>query len=594
MGPFPDAPTKSFEITACPTECTACTSADNCQSCADDYFLDGGACESVKDCLATEYETAGPTPTSDRECAALTECDLATDYESVAPTPTSDRQCSLKICTCAKGSHATGADCDENGTVTCTDCDALDHYLDGTPGQEDCFSCPTECTECTSADNCQACAADYFLDGGECFTVKTCLATEYETAGPTPTSDRECAAIHDCEDLRQIDGLDFATGVKTVYPFHSNDHHVQVTCKMGADGKAITLVSVNAENNFSYYEKKRLSRGWECVSNPSSWQLRADEWARGGQKSFSSYVMVVDREMDEVTLTTEDTEGQQPGTGGSCFSWHSCEASKRGRFSMDLAGTGLMLADSVEWKASGWGNGVQKVLNYERTPDSASGKCGAWCGECKPDKLVVKPDSDWSRYDPAVFGGWDTTRKPSHIEMDGNTISSNTDDWQTVVASKPLTRENNRYAVKLVAGNTYKFTVGIVTSDWNAFDAQLGGDEKSWGYYSRGSIRHNGIADNTYGGGRWFTGKHGCCIHTGDVITVVVDYDAKTLSYFVDRKHGNGPRYEHGVAFQNIPDEVYPAVSIRGHSTSTTKVQFGDLFPLSDLPPRVDVQSTIS
>lgn len=46
MGPFPDAPTKSFEITACPTECTACTSADNCQACATGYFLDGGACES--------------------------------------------------------------------------------------------------------------------------------------------------------------------------------------------------------------------------------------------------------------------------------------------------------------------------------------------------------------------------------------------------------------------------------------------------------------------------------------------------------------------------------------------------------------------
>merc|ERR1719410_2302285 len=210
MGPFPDAPTKSFEITACPTECTACTSADNCQSCADDYFLDGGACESVKDCLATEYETAGPTPTSDRECAALTECDLATDYESVAPTPTSDRQCSLKICTCAKGSHATGADCDENGIVTCTDCDALDHYLDGTPGQEDCFSCPTECTECDAADNCQSCIADYFLEMGQCKPVKTCLETEYETVAPTTTSDRDCAACtvaSDCGDGTFLDGI---------------------------------------------------------------------------------------------------------------------------------------------------------------------------------------------------------------------------------------------------------------------------------------------------------------------------------------------------------------------------------------------------
>ena len=50
-------------------------------------------CAAVSDCLADQqYQTAGPTGTSDRQCSALAVC-VDGEYEAAPPTPTSDRQC---------------------------------------------------------------------------------------------------------------------------------------------------------------------------------------------------------------------------------------------------------------------------------------------------------------------------------------------------------------------------------------------------------------------------------------------------------------------------------------------------------------------
>merc|ERR1719461_257739 len=204
--------------------------------------------------------------------------------------------------------------------------------------------------------------------------------------------DPNVTPIQDCEDLRKLHGTaDWSTGKMMVYPFKGMNYPVQVTCKMGSDGKVKTLLAVEPTSNYAYFEKKRLRNGWECNANPSSWQLQAN-WNRGGTTSFTSYALNVDKATNEVTLVNEDPNGRAPGTGGSCFSWSSCAASKRGKFNIDISGTGLIFADSLQWVASGWGNGKQTVLEYKRTPTTASGKCGAWCGECKPGgNLVVMP-----------------------------------------------------------------------------------------------------------------------------------------------------------------------------------------------------------
>jgi len=59
-------------------------------------------CESVLECnVGTEWETAASTETSNRQCATLSNCsDVGVEYEAAAPTATSDRVCKA-VTTCA-------------------------------------------------------------------------------------------------------------------------------------------------------------------------------------------------------------------------------------------------------------------------------------------------------------------------------------------------------------------------------------------------------------------------------------------------------------------------------------------------------------
>ena len=124
---------------------SACTAGDGqpqCASCTDQgsaYYLSAGAaCEPIKS------------------------CDADSEYQTATPTPTADRQCAIKVCTCGTGRYgATGSACDMHGTVQCVSCSNL--------------------------------GTEYYLSGGSCFNIRGCTDSEYETAEPTGTSDRECA-----------------------------------------------------------------------------------------------------------------------------------------------------------------------------------------------------------------------------------------------------------------------------------------------------------------------------------------------------------------------------------------------------------------
>ena len=90
-------------------------------------------------CSDTQYQTAAPTLTSNRVCAALTDC-AAGQFVMTAATATTNRVCAP----CAAGT----------------------------------FSTATNVASCTMAT--------------------ACTATQYQTAAPTLTSNRVCAALTDC------------------------------------------------------------------------------------------------------------------------------------------------------------------------------------------------------------------------------------------------------------------------------------------------------------------------------------------------------------------------------------------------------------
>jgi hypothetical protein len=77
------------------------------------------------------------------------------------------------------------------------------------------------------------------------------------------------------------------------------------------------------------------------------------------------------------------------------------------------------------------------------------------------------------------------------------------------------------------------------------------------GYYGCG---------NTYRSGS--SSSYGQSYRTGDVITLQLDMDARTLSYM---KNGTSL----GVAFTDLPDQVYPAFSLYTKNDHFQLIDFG-------------------
>eukprot|EP00041_Stephanoeca_diplocostata_P002277 m.25151 g.25151 ORF g.25151 m.25151 type:complete len:4654 (-) comp13142_c0_seq1:95-14056(-) len=112
-------------------------------------------CQNARLCpVATEYETAALTQTTDRQCGILEICG-GSRYEAVPPTPTTNRVCLPCAPVCTTG-----------------------EYQD---------------TPCTSTSN-RVCVP---------YTL-ACSSTEYQTATPTNTSDRNCTLLTVCSPETQF------------------------------------------------------------------------------------------------------------------------------------------------------------------------------------------------------------------------------------------------------------------------------------------------------------------------------------------------------------------------------------------------------
>ena len=71
-------------------------------------------------------------------------------------------------------------------------------------------------------------------------------------------------------------------------------------------------------------------------------------------------------------------------TAGDCFSASRGQC-RKGSFKIDLSGTGLRVDGSVSWSlfSNTPGIRIQDFTNYQGIV--ISGKCGGWCGQCRPN-----------------------------------------------------------------------------------------------------------------------------------------------------------------------------------------------------------------
>ena len=84
------------------------------------------------------------------------------------------------------------------------------------------------------------------------------------------------------------------------------------------------------------------------------------------------------------------------GRAGDCYS--SVPAScRKGRFSIDLRGTGLRVPDNTEWETWGSPKVPQRMMFFKKVNDGqiVYAECGGSCGGCQPkmERLYLEPQN---------------------------------------------------------------------------------------------------------------------------------------------------------------------------------------------------------
>ncbi|XP_068700145.1 uncharacterized protein [Montipora foliosa] len=157
----------------------------------------------------------------------------------------------------------------------------------------------------------------------------------------------------------------------------------------------ITL-QAGPERNFASFHRGRLLNFESCTGsvNPEP-KLTANYW---GTTRFNKIRVdptsgLVHR--DDYQFTKSEGNPVRYGRAGDCYS----AASKcyKGKFLIDLTGTGLRMRKEVEWE--GWGTPKlpQRLVNVRKSEDglTAIGECGGSCGGCQPiqETMFVEPSA---------------------------------------------------------------------------------------------------------------------------------------------------------------------------------------------------------
>ncbi|XP_065566975.1 A disintegrin and metalloproteinase with thrombospondin motifs 9-like isoform X2 [Artemia franciscana] len=185
------------------------------------------------------------------------------------------------------------------------------------------------------------------------------------------------------------------------YMLHVGGKNVSIYCHdMNTSSPREFLTLINGErDNYSEYYDKRLRKPDNC---PYDGARRDDCDCEVVSKSKKPGVTVFSKIRLNVTslrVITNDFAYAKPlrgalipfGEAGDCYSSANCP---QGRFSINLEGTAFRVANHINWighgeKSSLW---VNRLDDYQKV----QGKCGGFCGKCKPDsstglKLDVIP-----------------------------------------------------------------------------------------------------------------------------------------------------------------------------------------------------------
>ncbi|PRP84918.1 hypothetical protein PROFUN_07572 [Planoprotostelium fungivorum] len=169
---------------------------------------------------------------------------------------------------------------------------------------------------------------------------------------------------------------------------------------------------------------------------------------------------------------------------------------------------------------------------------------------------------------------WENLDKGSQSKVKDNELDNQGNNVETLKANVCLRGGKWYFEVKLVSSG--KIHIGWCTEKHS--DSQKGGigsDTESWAY--------DGTSQRAFGGREGTNTRYGTYWNQGDVIGVLADFEARTISYY-----SNGR--DLGVAFSNVPasEGLYPAITLtRRQKVSVNLGAKAFQYPMQDIFPDV-------
>lgn len=295
---------------------------------------DGRRCEPVKTCTSgDEYEIQAPTQTSDRQCAAATQCE-DTEYEVAPPNGTQDRQCA-KFTECTTNQYEAEAPLSPVSDRVCLPikiCEEETQYETAGPTGttdrqcEDLKSCAHNEYQAMAPQSVKVPVGDegvetvdMYVSDRTCEKIKLCDANHYQVQPPTFDKDRECTPLTSCgEDEYQSDAP------ATIQVEHNDESHPMYvsdrTCKTLT--KCKTRQDYGTDYQAEYESESPTS---DTAGFTSDRVCRRTELRLNGKPELSERIM--DKEscrkalvaLGEITPADPVEVQEMPGYAPGCF-----------------------------------------------------------------------------------------------------------------------------------------------------------------------------------------------------------------------------------------------------------------------------------
>ncbi|CAJ0579573.1 unnamed protein product, partial [Mesorhabditis spiculigera] len=220
---------------------------------------------------------------------------------------------------------------------------------------------------------------------GERGTKEQCEAFARKPNRTQSCFNRNCLPAT-CQEIKA--SMKTTHAIDSEYAILLDGYQIRVHCHMMNETVPRAYISVDPATNFAEVYGRRLVFPHTCPhggQRNDSCECSAEGAAGAGLTRFRKLRLdLMNRRININDFTFADTIHGQPvpyATAGDCYSMRDCP---QGKFSVDLRGTGLRIADDLQWEDRG--HRTSSKVSRKENNVLVEGKCGGYCGKCAPDR----------------------------------------------------------------------------------------------------------------------------------------------------------------------------------------------------------------